>query len=408
MARKSKKKTKKKTKKATPKRKASTSLAKRSTQLQVMTQAREHFDGKIILMGELDNTVPGFVSTQCLALDWICGRGLPQSRIVDITSDEGCGKSTFGDHIMTEIQRIGGHAYLWDTENARSDDYQARIGMIRRRAGQIEAQTMEDGFETMIELVAWHNEVDPDRPGVIVWDTPAGTPTRNEVDPKATDERFGPAKLIRSYLRKLNQHLKRGRWMLFVCNQTYQGQGPSGRSYKAAYGGGGIPYYSSVRLNLSHPSKFWRTDGDKALGLPPVGQTVWAKCVKNRVAMPWRSRQICIHFGEGVSNSWEVFHTLRGFGVIQSKSGWCRFDPDGWPKLAEKYPKPFQASDQSGHMALEQLIRERPELWVDLLHVYRGIMLNLPMPPPMERLSIIDVPFVVVDSEPEEPGDDDD
>ena len=228
-----------------------------------------------MIMGELDSTVPDYVSTQSLALDWIVGNGgLPLSRIVDVTSDEGCGKSTFGDHVMAELQRRGGHAYLWDTENARDARYQKKIGVARVRAGQIDAHTLEDGFETMIDLVAWHNANDPGRPGVIVWDTPAGTPTRAESDAEKKDEQFGPAKLIRSNLRKLNQHLQQGHWLLFVCNQTYMGRTASGLACKVAYGGGGIPYYSSIRLTLSHPSKFWRGAADKEMGLPPIGQTV--------------------------------------------------------------------------------------------------------------------------------------
>jgi len=379
MAKPTKKATKKATKKVTPKRRSKPSSKTRATQLQVMTQAREHFAGKIIIMGELDNTVPGYISTQSLALDWMIGNtGLPQSRIIDITADEGCGKSTIGDHVMAEVQRQDGHAYLWDTENARDNVYQETIGIARKRAGQIGAHTMEEGFETMIDLVSWHNEHDPKRPGVIVWDTPAGTPTQNEVDPKAKSERYGPAKIIRSYLRKLNQQLQQGCWMLFICNQTYSGQSQGGMSYKAAYGGGGIPYYASVRIQLSHPSKFWRTGRDKELGLPPLGQTIWAKCLKNRVAAPWKSKKICIHFGQGVNNTWEVFQTLVGSGVLESKSGWCSVDPDHYPELHALIPKSFQASvDQGGHLVLEKLITETPELWPLLLTTYQEIMSSI-------------------------------
>ena len=380
MRKKAKKATKAATKKATPARKADTK-AKLATQLEVMTQAHAHFSGgkhadRLVVMDALDNTVPGFVSTQSLALDWVTGNGgLPQSRVIDITSDEGGGKSTIADHVMAEVQRLGGHAYLWDTENARDVHYQKKIGIKRSRAGQIVCHTMEDGFEFMIDLISWHNEHDPTRPGVIVWDTPAATPTRNEADPEKTNERFGPAKIIRGQLRTLNQQLQQGRWMLFVVNQTYMGTSPGGQSFKAAYGGGGIPYYSSCRLQISHPSKFWRTTAEKELGLPPVGQTAWVKCIKNRVSPPWRSKQICIHFGEGISNGFEIFHTLLGAGCITSKSGWCRFDPAFDEKLAEMLPGAFQASaTQGGHIPFEQTVRQIPGMWERLIDVYSEVM----------------------------------
>jgi recombination protein RecA len=315
-------------------------------------------------MGALDVTVPGYVSTQSLAIDWIVGNGgLPQTRIIDVTSDEGCGKSTLGDHVLAEVQRIGGHAYLWDTENARDATYQEKIGLVRKRAVEIDAHTMEDGFEAMIAILRFHLEHDPQRPGVIVWDTPAGTPTRNEVDADAKAERFGPAKIIRSQLRQLNQILQQTRWILFIANQTYMGQQAHGL-VKTAYGGGGIPYYASVRLQLSHPSKFWAKTAHKDLNLPPMGQTVWCKCIKNRVDMPYRSRQIAIHFGEGISNTFEIFSLMKLTGALVQSGSWYRFAEDTAPELVEL------GSFQGTHLYLDALIQERPELWAVLIDVY--------------------------------------
>ena len=369
----SKKATKKATKKASPKVRTPTPK-KQASQLQVLTQAREHFGKKypdqIRLMSELDNTVPGYVSTQSLALDWIIGNnGAPMSRIVDASGDEGVGKSTVGDHLMAQMQAIGGHAWLWDTENARDDRYQEKVGIVRKRAGQILSHTLEDGFEVMIDLLTWHLANDPDRPGIILWDTPAGTPTRAEADPEKKDERFGPAKLIRGNIRKLNQILQQTKWILCVINQTYMGQNMSGQTYKAVYGGGGIPFYSSVRLSLGYVSQFWRTSTDKEMKLPPIGQTVWVKCIKSRVSIPHRSKQICILFGEGIDNTWEIFNTLVGAGCIKQAGGWYGFDPDYNLELATKYPDKWQG----GFMALKEMIKVRPEMWGDLMRVYESL-----------------------------------
>lgn len=370
--------TKKATKTATKKRSSSGTKATRATQLQVLAAAREHFGkskqfkNQLITMDELDNTVPGYVSTQSLALDWITGNlGFPMSRVVDVSGDEGTGKSTLGDHAMAEVQRLDGHSYLWDPENARDNRYQEKIGIVRARAGQILSQTMEDGFELIYELLAWHLEHDPLRPGIILWDTPAGTPTRAEADPNKTDERMGPAKLIRGWLRKINQRLMKTRWIWMIINQTYRGQNISGQTYKAVYGGGGVPFYSSCRLQLSHPSRFWRSGTDKDNGMPPIGQTVWVKNIKNRCAMPWKSRQICIEFGHGIDNAWTVFDTLRGAGCIVSppKSGWCSFDPDYNADLAARQPKSWQ----TGYLGLKDFCQQDPELWPMLVDVFKEI-----------------------------------
>lgn len=376
VTKKAKKATKKATKKLTPKRKTA-SKEKQVSQLEILGKAREHFQKKfpdqVIIMDELDNTVPGYISTQSLALDWIIGNeGAPQSRIVDASGDEGVGKSTFGDHLMAEVQRIGGHAWIWDTENARDDRYQKRIGVIRKRAGQILSNTLEDGFEIMHELLSWHIANDSNRPGIILWDTPAGTPTRAEADTAKKDERFGPAKLIRSNLRKLNQLLLKTKWIICVINQTYLGQNLSGQTYKAVYGGGGIPFYSSVRLSFSHVSRFWRTETEKSMNLPPIGQTVWVKCIKNKVHVPHKSKQVCIIYGEGIDNTWELWSVLGGAGVIRHSGGWYSFDPDCCPELAEKYPKKWQG----GFMALRDMTRLDPAMWFDLLKIYNQFLVK--------------------------------
>jgi recombination protein RecA len=364
--------TKPATKTATKKRKkGKVSGRQGASQLEVLAEARDHFGKKypdqIIVMDELDNTVPGYISTQSLALDWIIGNGgAPQSRIVDFSGDEGVGKSTGGDHLMAEVQRLGGHAWLWDTENARDGRYQEKVGVVRASAGQLLCDTLEDGFEVMIDLVGWYLVKDPNRPGIILWDTPAGTPTRCEIDIKKTNERFGPAKLIRTYIRNLNRVLKKSRWILCVVNQTYQGQNQGGQTYKAVYGGGGIPFYSSVRLALSHPSKQWRSASDKDMHLPPMGQTVWVNCSKNRVGVPWRSKQIFIEYGVGINNIWELFNVLLGAGCISLNGSWYGFDPDFDKELAAAYPKKWQG----GFLVLEAMIKDNPNLWQVLLKIY--------------------------------------
>lgn len=349
-----------------------------ATQQQVLAEATACLNKKykrqiVQTMDELDTQIPGWVSTQSLALDYVCDplqcRGLPLGRIADITGDEGTGKSTMGDHLMAEFQRKKHHAYLWDTENARDVVYQEKVGIIRKNAGQIDADSMQEGFEVMIDLLGWHVANDPGRPGIIVWDTPAGTPTANELDDAKTNEQRGPAKLIKGKLRQLNTILKRSKWLLFIVNQTYTGVAPSGHAYKVAYGGSGIPYFASVRLQITHPSKFWRTTGDKELSLPPIGQTCYVKCIKNRVAPPHHSRQIAIHYGQGISNTWDVFNTLEGAGVIEQGGGWYSFASDDLLSLHEK-------KWQQGHLGLDALIAQHPDagkLWGTLLENYHTL-----------------------------------
>ncbi len=369
-------KTKKATKKATPKAKGKPKggKAKAATQLQVSIAAKEHlakkFPGTTRFMDEVDSTIPGYVSTQNLALDELVGNGgVPMARILEISGPEGIGKSTIADHLMAEVQARDGVAYLWDTESARDHRYVDQVGIIRKRALQVEADTMEGGLDIMLEALEWHVAHDPDRVGIFVWDTVAGVPTAAEFDPAKTNERFGPAKLLRERFRKLVQVLRKSKFILVAVNQEYTGQ-QGQHTVKRVYGGGGIPYFATIRLSCGYRSPQWVSEkADKAQGRPPVGQTIYVKTAKNKVWPPFRSHKVYILFGHGLDNAWTLFDTLKGAGLIKSAGGWFGLDPDAWPaEVAAACPK-----WQQSHFGLKAVIAAQPELWRVLIDRWKEL-----------------------------------
>jgi recombination protein RecA len=344
-----------------------------ASQLDVMLEAREflqkkHGEATVIGMDAVDSTIPGYVSTQSLALDALIGNGgLPQSRLIEIAGPEGAGKSTLADHIIAEIQARGGQAYLWDTENARDNRYVDRVGIVRKKASKIEADTMEQGFEVMIDTLEWYLGHYPAIEGVIVWDTVAGVPTEAELDPDATNEAFGPAKLIKGNLRKLIQTLKKTRWILVAVNQEYTAT-RNRQSYRVSYGGGGIPYFSSIRLSVWPGEKIFINSTAKANGIPPIGQVVSVRSVKNKVFPPLRIVKAAIMYGEGIDNTWTLFDTLKGAGMITTAGGWHNLD---WPEVAELDPRPPKF--QGGFLGLKALCTQNEKLWDVLLAAYQEV-----------------------------------
>lgn len=362
--------TKKATKKATPKRKDEPKKAKKATQLQVMVEAREYLQKKhgksaVRMMNEVDSTIPGYISTQSLALDRLIGNdGVPLSRMVEIYGPEGIGKSTISDHILAQVQKLGGVAYLWDTENARDHRYMDQVGIVRKAAIRVEADTVEAGYAIAQDTIDWHLAHHPERLGIWVWDTVAGTPTEKELNPKEKAEAFGPAKMIRSMCRRLTQSLKKSHWIFVVVNQTYVT--PKGQfTMMKTYGGEGIPYFSSLRLECGYRSPQWRTTTAKENGEDPIGQTIIVKSAKNKVFPPLKSERIFIRYGQGIDNVWTLFDTLSGAGMIQQAGGWYIID---WPEVTGKYPK-----WQGGYDGLAQMCAQSPDLWKDLIEGYQAL-----------------------------------
>lgn len=340
-------------------------------QLEVMLAAREFLQkkhGKSVVraMDEVDTTIPGYVSTQSLAIDSLIGNGgMPLSRVVEVFGPEGAGKSTLADHVMAEMQRLGGQAYLWDTENARDNRYVQKIGIVRQRASQIDAETMEAGFLVIQDILDWHLANYPESMGVILWDTVAGVPTIHELDPELTSEQYGPAKIIRGELRKIVQTLKKTKWLLLTVNQEYEST-HNRQTVRKVYGGGGLPYFSTTRLQVSHGERIYLTETAKRDGRPPIGQVMWIKSIKNKAYPPLRSAAAAVIYGEGIDNTWTLHETLKDAGMISVSGGWHGLS---WPEVEGKYPK-----WQGGFLGLKQLCAEHPELWALLLDAYRTVV----------------------------------
>lgn len=144
----------------------------------VMSKNRESDTVRLASNGRL--VVPR-VSTQCRSLDRAVGGGMPLGRIVEIYGDAGCGKTTLGLHLLSEIQNQGGHAYFIDMETALDLEYAGEILDLDDLV-MIEPSTGEDMFGIMWDIIRSKKEHDPDTPGVMIIDSLAGIVTQREID----------------------------------------------------------------------------------------------------------------------------------------------------------------------------------------------------------------------------------
>src|SRR3989344_1484659 len=117
-------------------------------------------DGAIMTFGEANIMQVEAVSTGCLSLDIALGvRGVPRGRIIEIYGPESSGKTTLSQHVVAEVQKLGGIAAFIDAEHAFDPDYVKKIGVKIKDMLISQPDTGEQALE-IVETLVRSNAVD--------------------------------------------------------------------------------------------------------------------------------------------------------------------------------------------------------------------------------------------------------
>ena len=104
---------------------------KQEAALSAMEQIRAKFgEGSIMKFGDARKTDVDAIPTGCLSLDIALGiGGVPRGRVIEIYGPESSGKTTLAQHIVAEVQKLGGIAAFVDAEHALDPLYAEKIGV---------------------------------------------------------------------------------------------------------------------------------------------------------------------------------------------------------------------------------------------------------------------------------------
>ena len=118
-------------KKATAVTKIGDDSKKQEAALSAMEQIRAKFgEGSIMKFGDARKTDVDAIPTGCLSLDIALGiGGIPRGRVIEIFGPESSGKTTLAQHIVAEVQKLGGIAAFVDAEHAIDPLYAEKIGV---------------------------------------------------------------------------------------------------------------------------------------------------------------------------------------------------------------------------------------------------------------------------------------
>jgi recombination protein RecA len=168
---------------------------------EAIDQIKERFgEGSIMMLGEAKKMmVVDTIPTGCLSLDLALGvLGVPRGRVVEIYGPEASGKTTLAQHIIAEVQKMGGLAAFVDAEHALDPDYARKIGVNIDELLISQPDTGEQALD-IVETLVRSNAVD-----VIVVDSVAALTPNAEIEGEMGDAHMGlQARLMSQALRKL-------------------------------------------------------------------------------------------------------------------------------------------------------------------------------------------------------------
>jgi len=277
---------------------------------EALAQIRQNFgEGSIMRLGEAKGMEVASIPTGCLSLDLALGvGGVPRGRIVEIFGPESSGKTTLAQHIVAEVQKLGGLAAYIDAEHALDPDYARKVGVNIDDMLISQPDSGEQALE-ICETLVRSNAVD-----VIVVDSVAALVPKAEIEGEMGDSHMGlHARLMSQALRKITAAISKSNTCVIFINQIRMKIGVVFGNPETTTGGMALKFYASVRVEIRRSAQI--KQGEKILG-----NRTKIKIVKNKVAAPFRTTEFDIMYNEGISIPGDLLDTGVLYGVI-AKNG---------------------------------------------------------------------------------------
>ncbi|XP_062196975.1 DNA repair protein recA homolog 3, mitochondrial-like isoform X4 [Phragmites australis] len=244
------------------------------------------------------------VSTGSFALDTALGiGGLPKGRVIEIYGPEASGKTTLALHVIAEAQKTGGYCAFIDAEHALDPTFAESIGVKAEHMLLSQPDCGEQALG-LADILIRSGSID-----VVVVDSVAALVPKTELDGEMGDAHVAlQARLMSQALRKLSHSLSRSRTILLFVNQV-------------------------------------------------VGTQIQVKIVKNKHAPPFKTVQLELEFGKGLSRESEIIELGLKHKFI-TKSG-LFYHMNGLNFHGKDAIKHYLAENRDGQEDLMAMIREK-------------------------------------------------
>ncbi|MCQ2815026.1 MAG: recombinase RecA [Bacilli bacterium] len=303
--------------------------------------------GSVMKLGEREAVDVDVIPSGSLLLNEALGvGGYPKGRIIEIFGPESSGKTTLALHAIAECQKQGGRAAFIDAEHAIDPVYAKNLDVNVDELILSQPDCGEQGLE-IVQMLANSGAIN-----LIVVDSVAALVPQAELDGEMGDNSVGlQARLMSKAMRKLAGVLNKKECAVIFINQLREKVGVMYGNPETTSGGRALKFYASIRIDIRRTEALKDSDGI-------FGNTCRIKVVKNKVAPPFRTCDIDIIYGQGISKTGEVLNLATDLGIIKRSGAWFEYQGN---KIAQ------------GKDAAKNYLKSNPEVNEEILEKIKEI-----------------------------------
>jgi len=280
-----------------------------------------------------------WLSTGNLGIDYAAGGGIPLGRTTELYGQPSSGKTTSGLQTAAALQQhilatnSDDHILYLDYEHALDEDYCGNLGLDTDHDSFLLARpySLEQGAESALKLL--HTGAIR----LILFDSVAVMAPIARLDGEF-DQRtaaMNKARLMAGLMLQITPLLHKTKAAGVFINHLTEAIDMSDRPGLppkiTSPGGKALKFYASVRLEYRQIGNTKTKTVDPLSGdiINQVnGTLVKVKCVKNKVADPFREAEVRISYGRGFDNTWSALQVLLAHGPVKKTGAWYKFTAD--------------------------------------------------------------------------------